>query len=192
MKQELDDLLCKKYPKIFAQRNWDMSQTCMCWGFDCGDGWFNIIDQLCGLIQWQVDSSRRTRLIALRYNRALRRAVRGDTAGLLRFYTIGNSDSNREWAQKRVDNDLADPQERPVGEACPQPVAVQVKEKFGTLRFYYDGGDDIVDGVVRMAEAMSSVTCEVCGAPGTRRGGPWVRTLCDEHDKAQNKRDGHI
>lgn len=194
MKQELDDLLCKKYPKIFAQRNWNMRQTCMCWGFTCGDGWFNIIDQLCGRIQWYINESRRSRAMSLRYNRALRRAVRGDTAGLLHFYTHTDSDSAREWAQKSVDHVLSnpEPQERIPAIACPQVVAVQVKEKLGTLRFYYDGGDDIVDGMVRMAESMSSVMCEVCGAPGERRGGGWIRTLCDEHATAQNKQDGNL
>ena len=49
-------------------------------------------------------------------------------------------------------------------------MADQVKEKFGTLRFYYTGGDDRIDGMVRMAESMSAVTCETCGAPGKLRG----------------------
>ena len=58
----------------------------------------------------------------------------------------------------------------------------QVKEKFGGLRFYYDGGDDYVDGLVRMAEAWADKTCEVCGKPGKRRNTGWVRNLCDEHE----------
>jgi hypothetical protein len=62
-------------------------------------------------------------------------------------------------------------------------VATQVKEKFGTLRFYVSGGDDFTNGVIRMAEAMSSVTCEECGKPGTTSGPGWVRTLCVEHRK---------
>jgi len=32
-----------------------------------------------------------------------------------------------------------------------------------------------------MAEAMSEVTCEQCGAPGEERGGGWIVTLCDTH-----------
>ena len=58
----------------------------------------------------------------------------------------------------------------------------QIKEKFGTLRFYYDGGDETISGMVTMAEAISSVTCEVCGSPGKLRQGGWLRTLCDEHE----------
>ena len=57
----------------------------------------------------------------------------------------------------------------------------QVKEKFGGLRFYYTGGDDKIRGMVGMAESLSAITCEECGAPGDQRQGGWIRTLCDEH-----------
>jgi len=69
-----------------------------------------------------------------------------------------------------------------------QVVAIQIKEKFGTLRFYYNGGDDTIGGMVRMAESMSSVTCEECGNPGKTRGPGWIRTLCDHHEKEYQTR----
>ena len=50
MRKELDEKLCEKYPLIFKNRHADMTETAMCWGFECGDGWFNIIDVLCGLL----------------------------------------------------------------------------------------------------------------------------------------------
>ena len=62
-----------------------------------------------------------------------------------------------------------------------QVVVRQIKEKFGGLRFYYDGGDDEISGMVRMAESWASRACETCGAPGTRGGQGWVRTLCPTH-----------
>lgn len=60
-----------------------------------------------------------------------------------------------------------------------QPVAAQVKEKFGGLRFYVDCADEYTRGVIDMAESMSYRTCEDCGAPGVKRASPWIRTLCD-------------
>ena len=62
-----------------------------------------------------------------------------------------------------------------------QVVAVQVKEKFGGLRFYYQGGDDKIDGMVRMAESWAAHSCEECGAPGTSGGKGWIKTLCPVH-----------
>ena len=68
-------------------------------------------------------------------------------------------------------------------EGCEQVVISQIKEKFGGLRFYYDGGDDTVDGMVRMAEAWAVNSCEICGSPGKRRDGGWTCTLCDFHEE---------
>jgi len=57
--------------------------------------------------------------------------------------------------------------------------AVQVKEKFGSLRFYINGGDDYVDGLITFAEAMSYMTCEQCGSTdGVTQTKGWVYTLC--------------
>jgi len=133
MKQELDALLCEKYPKMMVNRDKPMMETCMCWGFDCGDGWFNILDQLMGNIQHHID-----------------------------------------WRNKK-------------GEVVAQVTLDQVKEKFGTLRFYYTGGDDIIDGMVRMAESMSSVTCEECSAPAKTHGPGWIRTICEPCEEAREQ-----
>ena len=147
MKQELDDALCAKYPKIFADRHGDMRATAMCWGIETGDGWYRILDQLCAEIQNHIN----------------------------------NRLSNLEWTVKWNAEHPDDP--RPVPEPVPQVVAEQVKEKYGTLRFYYRGGDDVVDGMVRMAEAMSGVTCDTCGAPGELGGQGWISTRCEAHRK---------
>ena len=74
------------------------------------------------------------------------------------------------------------------GEDCPQVIVQQVKEKFGTLRFYYDGGDDFIHGAVWLAESMTSMLCETCGGLGKRREGGWMRTLCDQHEAEYQER----
>lgn len=81
------------------------------------------------------------------------------------------------WNQNR--------KERPVVE---QVVIEQIKEKFGGLRFYYQGGDEQIAGMVRMAESWAGATCEQCGKPGRSRSGGWVRTLCDEHEAERQAR----
>jgi hypothetical protein len=73
-------------------------------------------------------------------------------------------------------------------EIVPQVVVGQIKEKFGGLRFYYSGGDDEISGMVRMAEAWAAHTCETCGAPGKRRDGGWIKTLCDHHEAERQQR----
>ena len=88
-----------------------MNSTNMCWGFECGDRWFNLLNLLCKQIQHRVDT------------------------------------------------------EYQHGIAIEQVVATQVKEKFGTLRFYYDGGDDTIRQLVDEAEQDSATVCDVCREP---------------------------
>lgn len=57
----------------------------------------------------------------------------------------------------------------------------QIKEKFGTLRVYFSGGDEYVEGLVSMAEAISGKICEVCGNKGQPNKGGWITTLCEIH-----------
>lgn len=60
-----------------------------------------------------------------------------------------------------------------------RPRASQVKEKFGTLRFYMTSATDEMYKLISEAESESARTCEMCGAPGKTRGGGWLVTLCD-------------
>lgn len=64
MKAELDARLCEKYPKIFANRHGDIRTTCMAWGFECGSGWYWLIDNLCGCIQKYIDNNRKDQFVA--------------------------------------------------------------------------------------------------------------------------------
>ena len=187
MRKELDELLCERYPKIFRDRHADMRVTAMCWGFDVGDGWFNIINQMCNLIQHHIDYSRRDRARSLRFNRAMKRALAGDKEPLIKLHTFGSNEKSREWAVDSVEKMLKrDVKFREPTAACPQVVALQVKEKFGTLRFYTSGGDQYTRGVESMADAMSSVTCEECGNAGKLLTTGWYRTLCKTHAEEFN------
>ena len=58
---------------------------------------------------------------------------------------------------------------------------IQVKEKFGGLRFYINEGTDEIHQRIGQAELESMKTCEITGRPGKLRNDiGWYRTLCDE------------
>lgn len=119
----------EQFPKMFVGKNG---------GFECGEGWWPILEALCANIQHHIN-----------------------------------------WKNKQ-------------SEIVPQVTVAQIKEKFGGLRFYYDGGDEHINGMVRMAESWASHSCETCGAPGTSRSGGWIKTLCDTHEaERQLKRKEH-
>lgn len=127
MSPEKTKLLVEAYPRVFAKK--------LTWGFECGDGWFRLLDILCNAIE-----------ITLEYNeRDIKRWTK-----------------DCQWKKpKRIKFEI-----------------VQVKEKFGGLRFYYNGGTEEIGGMVRYAEHLSEVTCENCGQPGNRENDGWIVTLC--------------
>lgn len=85
---------------------------------------------------------------------------------LIEYYDE-NKLTRPDWANEKVE----------------QVVFDQVKEKFGSLRIYYTGGDDKVQSMVDFAERLSQFICEDCGKfdysiGRTTRG--WIRSLCKE------------
>jgi hypothetical protein len=142
MKKELEEKLFQKYPKIFAQKDLSMSQTCMCWGIDTGDGWYNLLDVLCNNIQSHLDNIERA------------------------------NEYKKEKGQETT--------------PIEQIEAVQVKEKFGGLRFYVNYQDQYIEGLIDMAESMSYKICETCGNTGSPNKEGWIITLC-EHCREKRK-----
>lgn len=61
--------------------------------------------------------------------------------------------------------------------------ASQIKEKFGTLRFYTDLTSDAAEAAISAAEKASVKICEECGQDGTLREGGWLKTRCDDCDR---------
>lgn len=57
----------------------------------------------------------------------------------------------------------------------------QIKEKYGGLRVYFSGGDDYIEGLVSMAEAISYKICDVCGNKGEANKSGWISVRCEAH-----------
>lgn len=58
--------------------------------------------------------------------------------------------------------------------------ALQVKEKFGGLRFYVAGGSQEISNRIDAAERESYKTCETCGSTeSVTSTGSWITTLCE-------------
>ena len=189
MKTELQEKIFNKYPKIFGDRTKPMTETCMCWGLEVGDGWYDLIDVLCEALTNTYTTS----------------------------LELDEEDGKRLGVEPYIDRD---------GKASyyfkvepPQVKASQVKEKYGTLRFYHylefdetiisllesekypdlqktiDRFSNYVDGIIHFAETASGRTCEITGQPGelhatggTRSGWlkvvnkDWAKTYLAEHN----------
>ena len=62
---------------------------------------------------------------------------------------------------------------------------VQIKEKFGGLRYYIATSEGCANAgrmyaIIDTIESLSFRICEDCGRPGEIRKGGWIRTLCDD------------
>jgi hypothetical protein len=127
MNPQLDKQLTQCFPEIFQPRYLKNHREAPLeyWGFECGDGWYGLIYNLCKEL---------------------------------------------------------------MSVPAPAPVAAQVKEKYGTLRFYVDHGTDEHYNIIGHYEGLSRHTCDVCGEPGRLRTGGWMRTLC-ERLKGRLERD---
>jgi len=63
--------------------------------------------------------------------------------------------------------------------------AEQIKEKYGSLRYYLSHSTTVMEAIISFAEDMSAHICEECGHPGRRRNGGWIKTLCDACHKEE-------
>jgi hypothetical protein len=159
VRKELDEALCARYPLVFRDRHENMQNTAMCWGFDCGDGWYNIIDTLCGMLTSEYRGAKS------RYDHLAEVGI-----GNVLYGTKTVTQEDIDEAKVRMDE-----------ETLKVPVAVQIKEKFGGLRFYVQAATDKHYNYISFAESMSYRTCEECGASGKTYTDGWHRTLCDIH-----------
>ena len=183
MNTKLQEKLFNKYPKIFGDRTKPMTETCMCWGLEVGDGWYSLIDVLCEALTYTYSTS-----------------VKVDEEDGKRLGIEPYSGSYYFMVEP------------------PQVIATQVKEKYGTLRFYYreeyskeimslvetgkypdlqniiNRYSNYIDGIVHFAEIASGRTCEETGTDGeihssggSRAG--WLKTLNKEFAKNSEYKD---
>ena len=89
MREELEQKLYEKYPKLFVQKDLPMSLTCMCYGICVGDGWYDILDTLCWSIQNHIDYKQRENP---EYRQVEFSQIKEKFGGL-RVYTDGNDET---------------------------------------------------------------------------------------------------
>jgi hypothetical protein len=128
MSPEKSDRLTQSFPLLYQDKDKPLTESLMAFGFECGDGWFDIIWNLSQKLELLIEDF------------------------------IKNNPSE-EWV----------------------PRASQVKEKYGTLRFYMSSETQEMSDAISLAESESAKTCEECGKAGSFRGTSWVTVRCDEH-----------
>jgi hypothetical protein len=160
MNDELTKYLVEKYPKILKQSDVNKDHCYGLFGIECSDGWFLHLDRMFESIQSMIDYSETNyENLKCHYNKL---------PWYKKFFSI----------YKRSRYHYLRNNQTPI----PQVVAVQIKEKFGTLRFYYIGGDDRITPIVDFYESYTKYICEDCGNTiDVGSTGEWIRNLCEKH-----------
>lgn len=55
MTEDLELKLVEKYPALLKEYGGDVAQTCMHWGFQHGDGWYNLLDKGFEKLQYLIE-----------------------------------------------------------------------------------------------------------------------------------------
>jgi len=175
LEEQFAKKMAEKYPRYFGEGK-------RYGGFAIGAGWYFIIETLIAEVDHYTKWRRNMRANDLRKQRAKDKGMEA----LIQFM-VGKkgrepSDWDIERAEEAMQNDI---------DITPKVEWIhieQIKEKFGGLRFYYQGGNDEISGMVRMAELWAGRSCETCGNKGERRSGGWIRNLCDFHENLYQSR----
>jgi len=167
MDKKLQEQLFSKYPKIFAQKDMPMSETCMCWGIECGNGWYNLIDSLCGQLQWNTDQNKYPQVIATQVK---------EKYGTLRFYYTWEHNEKRRTAKERIEHFIYN-------------ILRRIMLKFCRNLYHSDREYGHQEGLISFADYTSGSTCESCGSNKdvTKTEG-WIVTLCPECMKAYKEK----
>jgi hypothetical protein len=159
MSPELEHKLIKKYPKLFRDVTKSPKETLMCFGCEHGDGWFDILDNLCGFIE-NLQKTRSYFLttkdgkyINFHCPDVVFTQIK-EKYGTLRVY----------WHFKYTD--------------YKEIVSKLKKQK--DLDKYISQYSDTIDSAIDFSEYLSSKTCEITGKPGKLYSNGWCITLCKE------------
>ena len=128
MRPDLQQKLFDDFPLLY-DRDSSIQESAMCFGFECGNGWYELIRELSEQLYPLIEA----------------------------------------WDRQLEFDDYP-------------PRAVQVKEKYGTLRFYMSSSTSEMENIIDEFEEKSEKICEICGKEGDIDfSQQWYAVRCDDH-----------
>lgn len=175
--------LVKKYPLIFQKEeiSADVAQEPFTlFGFECDIGWYHIIDNLCEELYSRYSSQQHT-------VKWIEREIE-NPANYIAYKQKLKPEAREEDLVTGLNKELVEAKEKLKQLFQDIPIAAQVKEKFGGLRFYVNFREGVsetaiekINALIGFAESLSYNTCEKCGNLGRIYMIGWNRTLCEQH-----------
>lgn len=167
MNPELENQLIKKYPHFFKDRDKSPKESLMCFGCEHQDGWYLILDNLCGYINQVIESR----------------------SSLLKLKESLKTEENHGYKSFKCPNVVFDQIKEKYG-------TLRVYWHFETLPSYEELNNefedpnalseaikrysDTIENAIDFSEYLSSITCEITGKKGKLYSDGWCVTLCKE------------
>jgi len=159
MSPELEHKLIEKYPKLFRDVPKSPKETLMCFGCEHGDGWFDILDKLCGYITSLQESriyflaTKDAKTIEFHCPDVIFTQIKEKYGTLRVYWRFQINDFEELTTQSKDPEDLTK---------------------------YVNLYADAIDSAIDFCEYLSSQTCEITGKPGKLYTQGWCVTLCQE------------
>lgn len=164
MNKELETKLFKSYPEIFPNKEG------LPWGIECDDGWYTLLDQLCSQISHEIKNPEYEKVKFFKFKEGWN-ALMNAIDDLVYFHA-----EKYHFVTKKYLFRLYVKPQKPI-----TVKALQIKEKFGQMRFYIQGGNNNILNSIHFATSLSASVCEKCGKFDSNIGicgESWHKSLC--------------
>lgn len=123
MRKELTQKLFSDYPKLYVDKDKPDHVSLMCYGFECGDGWFNLINELSRSLEKLIEER----------NLNLRAFQVKQKFGRLRFYTEHENASKDDTADIYAAIRGAEDMSYKTCEMCGKPGVIRNDRSWATV-----------------------------------------------------------
>lgn len=162
MDKNLEKQLVARYPTLYQDYGGDPKQTCMSRGFEHGDGWFQIVEELSA----KLDTIARECEITIIADQVK------EKFGTLHFYYGVSGLERFQESEENAENRVIESETKAV-------LTMTIRSKSPKVEKIYQE----IELAIRDAEELTRKTCMFCGIAGSLRTKLYWHISCDKCEK---------
>lgn len=175
MKEEFEKQLVAVHPDFFSDYRGNPMETCMAWGMEHGDGWFNLLSDLCQYINLRI---------SVKFAVKAKHGYSGDEVDSYGYINLAKprfyfQQIKEKFGTLTIYYSLT----HDIGEYADKIDEADYDSKYE--QYYQTPISQAIDYV----EYISSKYCEDCGKRGKVYYDGWYKALCPDCAKEQDRDD---